>query len=192
MTTSPEITLNPLIAARQSRRAFAATSLPDDVLTTLLEAARWAPSCANRQAWRFVVVRTPEGLARLQPTLSAGNDWAKAAPVLIAVVSREDFSMTIGERAYYLFDCGLAVENLLLQGTHLGLVCHPMAGFDEVEARDALALPEGLQVLALIALGYPGNFAELDEATQAKERYPRTRKALEEIVHFERWTGEAR
>ena len=191
MTTSPESTIAPLIAARQSRRAFASTPMPDDLLTSLLEAARWAPSCANKQAWRFVAVRSPEGLARLQPTLSAGNGWAKAAPLLIAVVSREELSMTLGDRAYYLFDCGLAVENLLLQGAALGLVCHPMAGFDEAAARAVLAVPNGMTVLVLIAVGYPGNFDDLDEATPAKERSPRSRKPLEALVHFERWTVEA-
>jgi nitroreductase len=192
MTTTPDLAIHPLIAARQSRRAFSAEPLSEATLTALLEAARWAPSCANKQAWRFVVVRTAEGLARLRPALNAGNAWAATAPVLIAVVSRPEFSMSLGDRHYFAFDCGLAVENLLLQGAELELVCHPMAGFDEAKAREALVLPDALQVLVLIAVGYPGNPDALDEATQAKERVPRARKPLAEIVHHERWTGEVR
>ncbi len=189
--TSP---LNPctmldIIQRRESRRAFADTPVPPDVLEILFEAARWAPSCSNNQPWRFVPAVEPEALARVRDGLSRGNAWAKRAPVLVAVAANPADDANLNDRLYYLFDCGLAVENLLLQATACGLACHPMAGFHEDRVKTALGIPDDVRVITLIALGYPGNVEELDEATREKEQTPRTRKALEEIVFPNGWKG---
>jgi len=176
----------PVIAARESRRALAPDPLPSSLVERILEAGRWAPSSSNRQPWHFVVVQGDARL-QLQASLNTGNEWAKVAPLLLAVVSREEDGTLIGERRYFLFDCGLAVENMLLQATYDGVVCHPMAGFDADIARKALGIPDGMLVIVLVAFGYPGRFEDLDARTQQKELLPRTRKPLTEIVHWDRW-----
>ena len=48
------------IMKRRSGRAFAAKPVSDEMLNSILEAGRWAPSCANAQAWNLVVLRDPE------------------------------------------------------------------------------------------------------------------------------------
>ncbi len=97
---------------------------------SLLEAARWAPSCFNNQPWRFVVSRG-ESLDAVRDCLSRGNGWARRATLIFTIASKPDLDCQIKGRDYYPLGIGLAVENLLLQAIHLGLVVHPIAGFNE-------------------------------------------------------------
>lgn len=176
-----------VIARRASRYAFAADPLPDDVLETLFEAARWAPSYGNRQPWRFVVARAPHVLAAVQATLTRGNQYARRAPVLVAMAADPNDGQIREGREYYLLDCGMALENLLLQAVALGVQAHPLGGFDEDGVRAALAIPAQVRVLALIALGYPADPATLDEDTRERDARPRRRKPPEEVRAFDTW-----
>jgi len=182
-----------ILYKRQSKRAYLPDAVPDDVLQRVMEGARWAPSCANKQPWRFCIARAPEALDRAQEALSRGNAWAKAAPVLIAVAARAEDGVTRADNGvtYYLFDCGLAVENLLLAAVEEGLMGHPMAGFNADRAKEAFAMPDEYDVICMISLGYPGDISLLDEQTRAKDERPRTRKPLSETVFYDRWPASA-
>lgn len=181
------IAINSVIARRQSVRAFASDPLSDEVVSSLLEAGRWAPSSMNNQPWRFILVREPQALARVHAGLLEGNAWAKHAPALLIIAADPRDDVIAGDRLYYLFDCGLAVENILLQATDLGLASHPMAGFREEVIKEALGIPDASRVPVVIALGYPGRLEDLDAVTQEKELRPRTRKPLSEIVYVDGW-----
>jgi nitroreductase len=180
---------HPLILRRRSLRALDPTQpVPPEVVERMLEAARWAPSSGNTQPWRFVVVQSPEALARSQQALRPGNQtWATRAPLLLVVCANpEDDSLADG-KPYYLFDCGLAAENLILQGIEEGLVVHPMLGWDEAGMRAALEIPEPVRVVVVIAIGYPGRLEDLPEDLQRRETSDRTRKPLTELTHYDRW-----
>jgi len=181
--------LHELLQKRRSGRAFALQAVTHETLLMLLEAARWAPSCSNFQSWRFVVASTPEALSRLHEALNRGNAWAKRAPALIAVASRKDLGKVGADgREFFLFDTGLGVGNLLIQAVSMGLMCHPMAGFDQQKAREALGIPADFTVICLIAAGYPGDPGVMeDEELRRRETAPRQRKLLTEIASFERW-----
>ena len=129
-----------ILLQRQSKRAYLDKPIPGDILRRVLEKTRWAPSSSNNQPWRFIVVQEPEALARLQEGLTRGNAWAKAAPVLIVLAARESDDYTRRDNPavkYYLLDCGLALENLLLAAVEEGLMGHPMAGFKTAVVREA-------------------------------------------------------
>lgn len=186
------MTEHPLLEAiqqRRSGRAFATRPVPIQTLNQLLEAARWAQSCFNLQPWRFVVCAEPKALEKLQGALASGNRWAKKAPVLIAIVSSEALDKVAEDgRKYYLFDTGLAAQNMVLQAVSVGLMCHMMAGFDHDKAKAALGVPDGFEVICLMALGYPGDPSDLeDEELRQRESAPRQRKPLEEIASFGAW-----
>jgi nitroreductase len=124
-------------------------------------------------------------LEKGREALSKGNYWAKTAPVLIFGYSQPDWDCQIGGgREYYLFDLGLAVENLMLAATELDLVARPMAGFSPRKVREAFGFSEEVSVMVAIAVGYEGDISTLDEKKQAVSRAPRERKPLEEIVRF--------
>jgi len=175
------------ITKRRSGRAYSDKPISDEMLNSILEAGRWAPSCANTQAWNFVVLRENDSLAKAHEHLSLGNAWGKAAPVMILVTAKEDGGCPSHGLPYFAMDVGLAVQNMLLQAVHLGLMGHPTAGWNEDGLKEVLGIPEDQRIVTVVFFGYEGDFDKLDERTQAKEKRPRTRKELSEIVHWNSW-----
>lgn len=183
-----DLNLHPLISHRWSPRAFSSKPVEPDKLKLILEAARWAPSSLNEQPWRFLVATTeePDWLARLQSYLAEGNSWAKAAPVLVASAYRATFSRNNRPNVSALRDLGAAEENLFLQAFAAGLVMHQMGGFDRGRLKQE-HLPEGFEAGTMIAIGHPGDPEELPEDLRERERQPRQRKLLSELVFGSQW-----
>ena len=175
---------------RQSKRSYLPDPVPQEKLDRLYEIVRWSPSGSNSQPWRFIFVSDPSQKERFMKALARGNQWADAAPILIAVCSRpsDDGVRDDDPVQYYSFNSGLAVMSLLLGATDMGLLAHPMAGYDAKKVKEALAIPDDYHVLCAIALGYPGPIESLDERTRAKDEAPRTRKELSEIISFDRFS----
>lgn len=184
-TTAPA--LHPLLAGTRSTRAFHPAPVEDDVLATLLDAARWAPSAMNAQPWRFLVGRAgPDGPdathAGLFATLGGGNQaWAGQAPLLVAALVRvqEDDGSA---RAVGPYELGLAVAQLSLQAAALGLAVHQIGGFDADALARAFAVPAGYRAVTVLAIGRPGDPAALPEWARAREVAPRERLPLEQIA----------
>jgi nitroreductase len=174
--------VHPLIAERRSPRAFSPQSVPREELEAMLEAARWAPSSMNEQPWFFVVAdkfADPQAHAALVSTLMAPNAaWATQAPVLILAGARSTFSRNGAPNAYAWYDTGAAVLQLVLQAQSAGVAAHQMGGFSKDAARAAAQLPEGFDPVTMIALGYPGDVAELPEPLRSRENAPRTRREI--------------
>lgn len=182
--------LHHLIAGRRSGRIIdPRRSLGAEEILSLLEAARWAPSCSNNQPWRIVVSRD-RSLDAVKACLSRGNAWARNAPLILTFASKPDLDCLIRGREYYPLGIGLAVENVLLQGIHLGLVMHPIAGFREAEIREALGIPEEFRIHVLVIAGHPGSEEDVDAAVLEKENALRQRKPMEDIVCWEQWGDE--
>ena len=160
-------------------------------IMTMLEAARWAPSCFNEQPWRYLVFdgTDREAMESARSCLVEGNAWALKAPVLMISIARDNFTYNEKSNRTAQHDVGLASENLVLEAVELGLVAHQMAGFDVARARSEFNIPEGFTVLAMIAIGYPygGNLDDLDEKTRAKELAARSRKPVGEIAFAGTW-----
>ena len=177
--------LNPLLRQRWSSRAFATTPVAPEVLGSLFEAARWAPSAGNGQPWSFVVAdqsRDPEGYARALATLNESNQvWVRHAPILAFAITRR-IRADGKEHARAQYDLGLAVESLVVQATDLGLIVRQMAGFDAVAAREQFAIPTGHDPVAAIAIGYPGPPDNLSSELREREAAPRERKPLSSFV----------
>jgi len=177
------------IEARRAKRALSEKPIPDEVMARVMTAATYAPSAFNSQPWRFLVVDEAEALGRLRETLSGGNYWAKAAPVLVVVATKLSFDAQLNDgRDYALFGCGLAVGNLLLQAFKEGLYAHPMAGYDPLAVKAAFNIPEDYVVINLIAVGYPGAMDGLSEKHVAGEQSERTRKPEDEVIGYNTWT----
>ena len=180
---------------RRARRAFASRPVPADVLECLWTAVSVAPSHGNSQATRLLVAESPDVRAHLETALSEGNrNWAPAAPVLAAVASLPDHDTTHAGsdgvvRELWPFHAGIAVGNLLAQATSLGLVAHPMAGFDEPAVRAAFEAPAALRILAIVAIGYPGEPDQLPDDLRARETATQRRLPLDVLVATDRWTA---
>ncbi len=177
-----------VITARRSSRAFADRPVEPEKIERMIEAARWSPSCANRQPWRYVIVqKDAPSRPGLEAALDPGNAWAKRAPVLVVAAARRADGSVVESREYFLHDTGLATMSLLYRGVDQGLVVHPMAGWKEGAVREALAMPGDTVPIAVVAAGYPGRHEELDEETRRKDEKPRVRKGAAEIAFSGRW-----
>ena len=172
------------ISKRWSTRSFDDTYVvPDKDVIALLEAARWAASGSNVQPWRFLVAqRGTSEFATIAATLSGNNKvWAPLASLFIVALA-QTHSAEGKERKLALYDVGLAVGQLGIQATALGLSLHQMAGFDGDALTDALSISADLKPLVVIAIGKYSAETSLPEELQEREQSPRTRKTLEEIV----------
>lgn len=176
------------IELRRARRALDNRTVPRDVVQRVLHAGTLAASCFNNQPWRFVVVEGALALDRVREHLSTGNYWAKRAPLVIAVATKEDLDCRNDDgRAYALFDTGMATGNLILQATKEGLIAHPIAGFNAVAVRDALGFPDEYTVITLVIVGYPGDSEDLNEKHRRLETADRVRKPERQVVFFDRF-----
>jgi nitroreductase len=162
-----------VVQRRRSIRRYRPDPVPQSKLDHILEAARLAPSWANGQCWRFIVVTDPKVK---QAIARAGNEWIEHAPVIIAACADPKKSGLKGDQHYYLLDVGIAMEHLVLAAAEQGLGTCWIGWFDERKARRALGVPKGIRVVATTPLGYP------DEDPAA-----RPRRSLGEIVSRDRW-----
>ena len=181
--------IHDLLRHRWSPRAFDDRPIEPEKLRSLFEAARWAPSSKNGQPWRFLVATKEDktGYDRLFNCLVEANQKSSyRAPVLMLSVAQLRFEDGSPNR-HALHDVGMAAENLVLQGTALGLVAHQMAGFRIDQARADCKIPEGYEPVAMIAVGYPGDPALLSDRLRAREVQPRVRKPLTELVYSATW-----
>lgn len=174
------------IELRRARRAInPEIKISRNDLELLIKAATLAPSCFNNQPWRFVVFDDPEVLEKVKENLSGGNYWAKKAPSIIGVFVRKEDDCSLSEgRDYFLFDAGLAVGNLLLQATRMGIIAHPVAGYDPLRIKKLLKVPEDFTLITLIILGYKGKISSLSEKHRHLEISERNRKSLQEVMAF--------
>jgi nitroreductase len=182
------------IKRRWSPRAFEeGRSVEHDKIMTLLEAARWAPSCFNEQPWRYLVFdgTDSEALEKARACLVEGNAWALKAPVLMMSIARNNFTHNEEPNRTAQHDVGMASENLVLEAVKQGLVAHQMAGFNTAQARSEFHIPEDYTVLAMIAVGYPyrGSLDDLNEKARASELAPRKRKRISEVAFSGTWNA---
>ena len=144
-----------------------------DKLLAILEAARWAPSCFNEQPWRYLVCDRFSDAASWQKALAClvpGNQrWAERAPVLVAAFSHRQFSRNGKPNRWSAYDNGAASENMCLQACDLGLAIHQMGGFDADRLLHDFDVPDEHEANAMIAIGYPGDPAKLNDSDRRRQ-----------------------
>ncbi|MBK5092983.1 MAG: nitroreductase family protein [Actinobacteria bacterium] len=166
------------IRKRRSVRKYEETGVGDEQLREVLEAARYAPSWANKQGWQLMVVRDAEIRNRVAEVLDK-NPAARAitqAPVLLVVCMDPTASGVQKDKEYYMADAGILMDHLMLEAAEIGLGTVFIGSFDEDRIREVLGVPEEYRIVAMSPLGYP-----------AKMPGERPRNELEDMVHWEKW-----
>jgi len=181
------MTLMKEIEERRAYRALSPEPLREDQVNRLLSAAHNAPSCFNKQGWRFVAV-AGDALEGVRAALSEGNKWATRAPLIVVAAQKPSLDCRLDEgRDYAPFDLGLAVMSLVLQATHEGLVAHPIAGYGPGKVRKVLGIPEDYVVQTLVIIGKKGSDELLSDWQKERETGPRQREPLEKVAFRDRW-----
>ena len=180
------------IEKRRSYRSLEKAEITDGLVRELAESARLAASCFNNQPWRYVFVYGEEALEKVKGALAPGNAWAKEASLIVAVLSRPDLDCQLRGRDYYLFDTGMATGQMFLRATELGLVTHPIAGFSQTKTREALEIPDDMELIALVIVGKKADVPNpiLNEGQMENEMKRPERLPLERFAFIDRYTGE--
>jgi nitroreductase len=177
------------ITLRRAYRSLQPVAIDEAMIRELATAASLSASCFNNQPWRFVFVQEKEALDRVKGAMSKGNKWTFAASLIIAVCSRRDLDCPNKGRELYIFDTGMATAFLILRATEMGLVAHPIAGYDEEKVKEALAIPADMTVITLVNVGkhlLPANEL-LSEQQKETEKTRPERKPLSEIMRLNRY-----
>lgn len=179
------------IRTRRAYRALAPVEITDETVRDLAESASLSASCFNNQPWRYVFVRDPKVLEEMFGTLPEGNAWARAASMIVAVISRADLDCQIKGREYYLFSTGLGTAQMILRATEMGLVAHPIAGYSPNKVRGVLGVPDDMAVVTLVIFGkHTDEISDLLSEDQAATEAERPeRKPFEEFAWMDRYGG---
>ena len=173
------------IKSRRAVRKYQPTPVDDRTLELILEAARWAPSWANTQCWRFIVVRdasTKNELAATLPETNPSYNAVKEAPVVIVACAElgkagyKRGEVTTDKGDWFMFDVALSMQNLVLSAQSLGLGTVYIGLFDAKKAAEILEVPLGFCVVTMTPLGYP-----------TQQPKPTPRRELSQIVSYEKF-----
>ncbi len=166
-----------LIRHRYSVRSYKPDAVEDDKLQQVLEAARLAPTAANRQPFRVIVVHTEGRQEELRRIYD--KTWFVEAPIVMCVCGVSDETwVRAGGRSYLDVDVAIAMDHIILAAADLGLGTCWIGAFDAGPARELLGLPDSVEPIVFTPLGYPND-----------QLRPKTRRPLEELVAYERWQG---
>lgn len=176
--------IHPVLAERFSPRAYDTSEPIDETkLTAALEAARWSPSAANTQPWRFIVARrgTPEFDAITANLMGFNQFWAvNAGALIVGLTRRVDAEGKPMRWAQY--DLGQALAHFSVQAHHDGLHVHQMGGVLVDDLRSAFDVSDDFEILSVTAVGVLGDVDDLPENTRERERAPRQRLPLDELL----------
>lgn len=163
------------ISKRRSIRKYKESPIEDEKLEMILEVARIAPSAANRQEWKFIVVKDKTTRQKLVEAAN-GQTFVGEAPVTIVACSTESKRvMPCGQYAYTV-DLSIAVSFMILEATEQGLGTCWLGAYSEEMVRNILEIPENIRVPAMFTLGY---------ADESPDQRPR--KTLGAIIASEKY-----
>ena len=175
--------LAPIFLNRHSPHSFRESPIPEEDLKTILEAARWSPSCYNEQPWFYLYASKEKGRQAILSTLLPFNQsWAKKAPILMIVFARKTFHRNQKENRWCHFDAGSSWMSLALQAKEMGYATRAMGGFDPDLALNIVNLSaKDYDPMAVIALGKEGTPEDLPSDIREKEAIS-SRNSLEDMV----------
>jgi nitroreductase len=184
--------IHDIIANRWSGRAYDASKpVSKQQIISLLEAARWAPSCFGDEPWRYVVCNKADNMQAWQAAfdcLVPGNQgWAVNAPVLLLICADTVFRANGKPNKWAPYDTGAATENLCLQAAASDLMAHQMGGFDADKARATFKVPERFQILPMVTVGYQAPAESLSDEVKERELAARNRQPLGELFFDGAW-----
>jgi nitroreductase len=148
--------INNIISKRKSIRDFDSRELDEEIITSLFEAARRAPSAFNEQPWRFILAdrrNKEEFNSMLYVLMEKNREWAQNASLLVVVLSKRTLTRNDNLNKHYLYDTASAVANLTFQANSLDLYVHQMGGFDSRKVIDNYSVPDEYEPAVVLAIG---------------------------------------
>ncbi len=163
-----------LASQRSSVRNYQPKAVEKEKLLYALEAARIAPSAANFQPWKFIVITEPELLKSVQTVYH--RSWLTSAPAIIIALGDHEkgWHRASDGKDFTDIDVAIAIDHLTLAAAEIGLGTCWICNFDSEKCNAILKIPENMEPIALISIGYP-----VSPSIIAKQREP-----IDQLVHW--------
>lgn len=169
-----------LAKKRRSVRKYTDEKIDRDTLLQVVNAGRIAPSAVNLQPWQFIIIDDASMIKKISE--SYPRDWFSKAKAVIVICGDHSTSWTRKDgKDHCDIDAAIATDHMALAAADLGLGSCWVCAFDEEKCRDALELPEFLEPIVLLPLGYPSDAVDL-------EKHLENRKSLDEIVNWNKFS----
>ncbi|MBW1775368.1 MAG: nitroreductase family protein [Deltaproteobacteria bacterium] len=175
--------LKSIIQERRSIRRYQEKEVPEEMVQQILDSVRWAPSWANTQCWEVVVIKDPgvrEAVTETLPKTNPARKGMAMAPLVIVLCAKLRSSgfykdeVTTKHGDWFMFDLGIATQNICLTAHDLGLGTVVVGMFDHDRAKEVLKVEEGYEVVAILPMGFP-----------AKDSPVPKRREISEFAHYE-------
>ena len=173
-----------VVRARRSVRNYSDRDVEDEKFDLLFEAARLAPSWANKQCWSYVLVKDKDKINKLAGRVL--NSWMKNSKAVIVACGDPKKSGSRNGMDYYLVDVAISMQQLVLTATDLGLGTCWIGAFDEKKVKQLLGIPKEIRVVALTPVGYPAKKTVRSKVT-SKLVKANKRKTIDKMVHYDKW-----
>lgn len=173
-----------LLKERHSERSYDPTrSISQKEMDILIEAVRLTPSCFGDEPWRYVIYNKQNNQSAWKKLLGcldeSNQKWAKDAQILIISRSAENFrKQGKGDNFWAKHDTGAANYALMLQAAAMKLMAHQMGGFDKKKVTESFNIPDDLNIMSVIAVGYE------EEGAEVKEK---KRRLIEDTFFYDEW-----
>lgn len=161
---------------RFSARNYTETAITKEQLDQILQIAHVAPSAANLQPIRLLVVQTETGLKRLA---KACNIYDAPLAIIVCADTKKAWKRPYDAFSTADIDASIVTDHMMLQATELGLGTVWICYFDPKRIKTEFSLPDGIEPINILAIGkVKGSKADPD-------RHTKTRIPLKDLVHFE-------
>lgn len=164
-----------VIETRRSIRKFKSDPISTEMLSRILDAGRLAPTWANKQGVRYIIIRQPDKIKAVADAI--GQRWTQAVPLFVVVCIDPNNSGKNGNGlGYFSVDAAICLEHIILAAVNEGLGTCWIGSFDEAKVKDVCKIPKSMVVIGLTPLGFP------DQTPSAQNR-----RALSEFIHYDEY-----
>jgi nitroreductase len=174
-----------VIENRTSNKSYKSTSIPTDKLDRIINAALMAPSWKNKTCYRFIFINQQNLKEQISNTIINKTDQTanavKQASIIAIIVADPSESGNTADKSYFMVDCGIAMEHLVLAATNEGYGTCWIGSFEEDEVRKILNIPQSFRVVAMTPIG---------ETNEGDEHYPP--KDVSQHIYYNHWENTTR
>lgn len=176
------------IKDRRSIRRFSPEKIDNGTIHQLIEAAIYAPSACNMQAWKFIVVQSTN--KKKEMIKYGAAKWIINAPIGILVIYRNDVTINANLYKDHYQSAAAAIQNLLLEATNLGLATCWICDLPRPQyIKKTFNIPKQFDIIAYIAVGYP----LVDDSLLSLKHYGNTENfklharkySVDEVIYYD-------
>ena len=185
------MSLEDVIISRKSVRSYSNKEIENVIIEKMLQAAQQAPSCQNKQCWRFILIKDhtlKKQLALKSGFIGKANFFIKDAPLVVVACANPKNSCRLNDQNYYLVDTAIAFQQMMLMAWNFGIGSCWLAAFNEEKVKTILSIPKQIRVIAMSPFGYPEDSEKIYGKLVSSFAGSNKRKKIDSIFCYDKWS----